>query len=204
MSNNRKRLNWLIEIWQQLIRYRAGLASLEQFWSILLVGTRQVMKNWTMRPAVAVAGIGQMFEGIAQALHASDLCFEFGNVLSGQFLHLPAGTLPVIPQSQQITDTLDREAKLPGAMYESQPVHVGFNIEPVSAVLARCGGNEAYILIITYHLGRYARCGGRFSDLHPDSPQNYRLTLPPLEGLYEMPSERLLVQEKVDGRPFQT
>lgn len=168
------------------------------------MGARQVMKNWTMRPAVAVAGVGQMFEGIAQALYAGNLCFEFGNVLSGKFLYLPAGTLAVIPQSQQIADARDREAKLPGAMYESQPVHVGFDIEPVSAVLARCGGNEAYILVITYHFCRYARCGGRFSDLHPDFPRNYRLTLPPLEGLYEMPSHELLVQENIDGRPFQT
>ena len=165
------------------------------------IGAGTIKQNWAMWPAVPVASIGQMFERIAQALHPRYLSFEFGNVLRGQFFYLPAGTLAVVPQSQQVTDAVDRKAKLPGAVYESQPVDVGFDIEPVSAVLAGGRGYEAYVLVITYHFGRHARCGGRFSDLHPDSPQKYLLTLPPLEGLYEMPSYELLVQENDDGRP---
>jgi hypothetical protein len=114
------------------------------------------MENWAMRPAITVACVSEMLERVAQPLHPGNLSFEFGNVLRRQFLYFSAGTLEVVPQSQQVTDPFDGEAELTGAMNESQPVDVGFDIESVSAILSGGGGNETYILIVTYHFGRYA------------------------------------------------
>ena len=63
-----------------------------------------------------------MLQGRLHRAERGKLLVEFRDVRLGERLHLPARSTPVLPQTEQFADLLDREPQVAGVADEAQRV----------------------------------------------------------------------------------
>src|SRR5690606_28338584 len=88
------------------------------------LGAGEPFQDRTVRPIVAMAGIGQRGQRGAHPLHLGDLRVEFADMRLGERLDLCAGPLPVAPEVEQQADLADAETELACLLDEAQRVQV--------------------------------------------------------------------------------
>src|SRR3989344_7357272 len=91
-------------------------------------------------------------------------------MLVGDRLPLPARSVPVPPEREQMRDLLDRKAKVAGSANESQLVHVPIREVPVVALGPVRRPDQADGLVVADHLGRNAGRLGGLADIHATTP----------------------------------
>lgn len=70
--------------------------------------------------------------------------------------------MPVRPEREKASDFLDRKAKIAGVGDESQAMHVGFGIIPITAIAScRCGYQIDFLIVPDHPLRDPARLRDR-------------------------------------------
>ena len=93
----------------------------------------QITKNWAFRPVIAVAGIGQLPQGVTHRSQLDDFPRQFGDMFQRKLLHGPAGFF-ALPKPDQQFDPRHRQPEITCPPDKSQGSHIGIGIDPVASL----------------------------------------------------------------------
>src|SRR3954454_2898187 len=107
----------------------------------------ETFEDRTVGPVVAVAGMDEMFQRVAQLRQLADLAVDFRKLRLGNSFHVGARPALVLVERQELAAFLNRKTEAARALQEAKLVHVGGRIIPV-AVSAPVGADQSDILIV--------------------------------------------------------
>jgi hypothetical protein len=87
--------------------------------------------------------LNQVLEGIAQLAQFSDLLIQLLDMLTGQGFDIGAGALAVLPQGPAACRLLPGKTQIPRALDKRQGVQIVVTVDPIAAVGAMGGLEQA-------------------------------------------------------------
>ena len=126
----------------------------------------EIVEDWAVWSVVTVAGCGETLQCPPHRLKRLGLAMKFGSPRQSQRLDVATRSAAIIPQSKQLPNFLDSEAKVAGATDEAQRMNVPLVIIAIARRTAWRRRDQPDLFIMSDHSLAHGRGRRGFPNLH--------------------------------------
>ena len=116
----------------------------------------QVFQDRAVGASITMAATHQMCQRAAHGLHVCNTLLQLAEVLLRDALHACACAAAVVPQTDQFADLVHRKTEITRPLDETQTVHIGAAVLPITAFGACHGGQQPQTFVVPHHARRHA------------------------------------------------